>query len=241
MLEMLLAGRRSAGDPFWDNTLFLSHFDGAHLSKSFIDEKKHAMTAYGNASLYGIGVPRFGNASLAANGGYVDVAGTDLTFPGDFTMEGWFWFASFSSSVNTGLIAHARYAEEGNGNFLIRTGYGNSDIQWASYNGYWGGSSSNAAIIAGKVPGGITTGNWHHVAVTRKDGTLRIFFNGKLLVSGVDTKVLNPGGAFPIRIGGGGSPHVKAIDGNADEIRLTNICRYTADFVVPAKAFPNFK
>jgi hypothetical protein len=239
MHEPLLLVQSTPPDPYWDNVLFLSHFDGGANGSSFVDQKQHVISAYSGARIFLDGTPRFGRGSLSPNGGYIDINGADLELPGDFTMEVWMWANSLPYNANVAIIGHSAYATAGNGNFLLRTSFANSEIHWASYNGAHTSSNANETILPAVVPGGIPLRQWNHIAVTRQNSTVRIFLNGKLLGSVQDTKILNPSSAYKFRIGGG-LAYCQSLDGNMDDFRITkDIARYTSDFEIPARAFPN--
>jgi hypothetical protein len=235
MHEPLLLAKLNPPDPYWDKVIFLSHFDGGADGISFIDQKNHVIRAYNGAYIFPNGTPKFGPRSLAIAKGYVEFTGTDLELPGDFTIEGWYWFNALSG--NTGLIGHSQYAVAGNGNFILRCINGNGTIEWISYDGAYNGATPNQAYIDGNVSGGIPLRFWNHIAVTRQNGTIRIFLNGVLLGTGTDNKILNAQSGYPIRIGAS-SAYAQSVDGNADDIRITKgVARYISDFTIPSRAF----
>ena len=78
-----------------------------------------------------------------------------------------------------------------------------------------------------------------HFAFTRKDGFVRIFFDGVLKGSGslVAQKPLAPGTGSVI---GSSINHYPAVNGALEEFRATvGVARYTENFTPPDKPFPD--
>ncbi len=80
---------------------------------------------------------------------------------------------------------------------------------------------------------------WVHVAGVYQDSELTLFVNGTK-----DTEVTFASGApfagtAPVFIGAAGpdSNHYQAFDGNMDEVRISDIARYTDSFVLPTSPF----
>jgi hypothetical protein len=82
---------------------------------------------------------------------------------------------------------------------------------------------------------------WTHIAVTRQTGfLLKIWINGVMSASATQTTNFNyPSLLNNLLIGNeSGTPLDYQFDGNIDEIRVSNVCRYTTDFT-PSGPFPN--
>jgi hypothetical protein len=82
------------------------------------------------------------------------------------------------------------------------------------------------AVLTGSQP---SSNTWHHVAVSRSSGTLRLFFNGTV----VDTQtnntfnVTSAGGIVSIGANSDGSyPHL----GQIDSLRWAKTAYYTSNF-----------
>jgi hypothetical protein len=110
-------------------------------------------------------------------------------------------------------------------------------------------NGTGAATLCGTIP--VADREWHHIAVTRQqsDGLLRIFVDGKL-----DRELLGPPGDISYRAGRNSAdpdqePYLviaarKSDEGLAfrgwlDEIRISNIIRYTSAFELPQAPFIN--
>ncbi len=215
-----------AGDASFANVSLLLHMDGADNSTTFLDSSQppKIVTAAGGAKV-STAQSKFGGASLLLNGtsDYVSSGATkysDFAFgTGDFTIEFWVRASSIGSDQTVVCLRDAATAA---GNMVRITPAGKIGF---SNGAAWRESS-----------GSIAANTWYHVAVTRASGTLRIFVDGVQSFSGSDTT--NFSGNRPINIG-------RRDDGNGyfgghiDDVRVSNIARYTANFTVPAEAFPD--
>jgi hypothetical protein len=81
-------------------------------------------------------------------------------------------------------------------------------------------------------PSLLQAGQWYHVAATYENGSVRIFLNGvPSTATNVDT--LTQGPALTI----GGFDYYPFFDGTIDEVRISNVVRYTSDFVPATEPF----
>lgn len=185
----------------------------------FIDEKGHAVTVKGLPFIQSL-VKKFGTGSA-----YFDGSGDYLTIQadaslalgsGDFTIESWVY--PLDSTFNYYLFGSGV------------DGYGTAGWYWLSisntgfnFNGYSVTPLTGSATISGNA--------WHHIAVSRYNGTLRIFVDGVSVGSVAHSSSLGIGTHFTIGAGnssGGFSPHWK---GYIDDFRITKgVARYTANF-----------
>jgi hypothetical protein len=79
--------------------------------------------------------------------------------------------------------------------------------------------------------GGIALNTWTHVALSRSSGTTRGFINGTQAFS--TATVWNSTGPLNAWIGR------NDMSGYIDEVRVSNIARYTSNFTAPSAAFTN--
>jgi hypothetical protein len=211
----------------------LLNMDGADTSTSFPDNSinQHTVTAVGNAQV-DTAQSKFGGAS-----GVFDGTGDYLSVPahpsfdlgtGAFTVEFW---VRFNATTNyQGLIGSAGYFTVGkNGNWLIRTDTGLNNIVWNSYNG-----QTATAQITGTIA--FSTATWYHVAVVRNGSTITIYVDGVSRGSGTDSTDLLDGGDGGLRIAEGLSANVE-LNGYIDDLRLSDVARYTTNFTPPTSAF----
>lgn len=85
----------------------------------------------------------------------------------------------------------------------------------------------------------ITSGVWYHIAVVRDSTDIKIYRDGTQVMN---TPAVNMTGNRDFRMGGGrdgGSYPNTDLTGWMDEIRVSNIARYTANFTAPTAAFTN--
>ena len=210
-------------DPHFDKVALLLHFD-----EDFSDVKGGAFRAAGTFA-YQPG--KFNQAIFLTSGdsGVAEPAPrAELDLPADFTIEGW-------------MMPTA-----GDGAFISRFHSGsNAGVGWQIYldsNGrlsfyhYAPGASFPISMVGPDV----RDGNWHHVAVTREAGLLRMFVDGVLVGTGASSvsytstiTLLSVGyqvqgsARYPFR-------------GGIDEVRITNgVARYTTNFTRPDKPFLN--
>jgi hypothetical protein len=155
---------------------------------------------------------------------------------GEFTIEGWFFLAGDSP-----LISATRSATIVS-TWPALTGWSLQIVGTSSTTGTGilfevknSGAGSNVSVAAT-----IPKNQWHHIAVCRAAGTLRIFLNGVTLHSVVYATALGSGGQ-PLFIGRNsplGAGFEWPINGFIDEVRITNsVGRYTGDFDVPTAPF----
>lgn len=140
---------------------------------------------------------------------------------GPMTIEAWAYAEETGHEVQ--IISHHRHAESG----WVLLVFGGSQVQYRMYDGQ-------------NQPNGfhkISWGAWHHIAGSFDGQTMRLYIDGKEESS----RDFPAGRAFdyegPVRIGGA-SYNAKpfAFRGVIDEVRVSMVARYTADFV-PATRF----
>ena len=221
-------------DPSFDNVSLLMKFDGTNASTTFTDVGPLVVpvTAVGTAQI-STTRSRFGSGSLltATGGGNYANINTNMTafaYPGDFTIEGWWWFnvnnigyQPLIGAASTGDATAWTLILETNNTFAF---YGSTTNSW------------NTVLTTSQVP---LTGAWHHVAVSRSGSSVRMFYNGTQIGTTVTSSNAIASGTS-VRIGGyqffpGGA---RSFGGNIDELRITKgVARYTANFTPPSSEF----
>lgn len=142
---------------------FLTHMDGSNGSSSFVDVAGGTVIS-STGTVVDTSQSKFGGASAAFTGtSYLLLDGTSgFTFgTGDFTID--FWIRPL---VTTGMYI---YDQRNTGSQivpLIRTN-GSSFLEYFV---------NGSVRITGTDP--VTTGAWHHVALSRVSGNTRMFLNG---------------------------------------------------------------
>lgn len=243
----LLLRRRSSGsiesggappaptDPFFSNVELLLGFNGSNGATSTTDDSNAARTiTFAGAAALSTSQIKFGSASLscpdtsnAAGPDYVQTASdTGFNFgSGDWTAECWFYMPSFNAGIGNALIMRwGATAATQDFIFFVTGG------QKISCVGYFAGA---ARTVTGTTT--VSTGAWHHAAVTRNGTAFRVWLDGNREA----TFTLGAGdaarytAATPLQVGRYGATFV-------DECRVTKgVARYSATtYTVPTAAFP---
>jgi len=229
-------GAPAPADPYLSNVSLLMGFDDLVNINTFKDE------SILNNPFNVLGTPYQSDVSSMFGGaGYIneDNSITDLLpIPivpsisgflfrtGDFTIEGF-----FNSTYNHALYYHSiigNFASGVTGTwsvFLTNT----SQLQ---FNLVGFGSLTTAAISAG----------WHHFAISRNGGTLRIFVDGVMLAKNTDVAAWDiSNNENAVCVGGNNVSDNDYWRGYLDEIRVTHgVGRYDADtdIAVPTEKYP---
>lgn len=185
------------------------------------------ITAVGNAQV-STSQAKFGTGSYTSNSlsGYMSVTPTTgLAWgTGDFTME--FWYRPVAFAPASTLIGMRPPGGQGS--------YPTIFIDTNSSIGYY--TLTNTRITS--ATNVITVNAWNSIAIVRSSGSTKMYINGNQ--SGSTYTDTNNYAAASCIIGGndfslGASP----ILGNMDEIRFSNIARYTANYTPATEAFVN--
>lgn len=165
---------------------------------------------------------QFGSQAAVFDGGstvYIP-ADTSLDLPGDFTIEGWYYFDSATGSFQ-GLAARRNYpGPDAVGDWVL---YVNTTgiIEFADLGNNVYQSSSLAVNGAA----------WNHIAVTREASTVRIFLNGSAVAS--FTMATDFTSTEQLTIGQASTGSYLA--GRVEDFRITKgVARYTTAFTVPS-------
>lgn len=181
------------------------------------------ITANGNTAT-SIAQKKFGNQSVQLDGvgDYLSIpTQTDFGFgAGDFTAEAWVRFDT-TTGVRT-IFDFRNNAASDNGGWL-RT-LGDYELRWTV-----NGSTIFSFTSLNSAPYNYSTNTWHHVAVSRENGTTRFFFDGRQIGSEVIDST-NYGTSKPLTIGADYAG-TTAVDGHIDNVRISTSARYTQDFI----------
>jgi hypothetical protein len=176
---------------------------------------------------------KFGNAlEFDGTDDYVDMPDDDsLDITGDLTVEAWI----VADVINTykSIIVKGDAYTEGKINYglQIQAEQAAGTIRFFVWSpGYtWVDSTSQIPL----------DGNWHHVAVTHDtSNNVKIFIDG--ILSGSGTLALGPISNSPLDIGRHKHATVGIYqywDGKIDEVRISNVVRYTTNFELQTNAF----
>lgn len=220
------------GDPFFANVVLLMGFEGVDTAVTAPDESTYGrtLTFNGNAQ---IDTAQFkaGAASLLLDGtGDFVTAPTssDLSVAtGNFTIEAWIRLgAGFATHTNT--ISNKREATSAQEHsFGINT---SGQVFAQAFN-------AGSAVLSITGTTGLTTGAFHHVAVTRSGTTWRVFIDGVQEATAVQSGAPSTSTSV-FRVGRDGFATNRDFEGWIDEFRFTKgVARYTANFT-PDAVFP---
>jgi len=177
---------------------------------------------------------KYGTGSIRFNGStdYLTIPQGPLYNFGssNWTIESWIYFNSVSS---TQVIMNYGYEGSTQRSFVL---YFNSD--GTLHLAYSTTGSNNTDTSFGSL--GASTATWYHIAIVRNGSTITAYKNGTALGTTINiaTNVIYyPGTAGALRIGTDGTNY---FNGYIDDLRITRgVARYTANFTVPAVAFPD--
>ena len=214
------------------NTVLLIHCDGADASTSFTDKSiggaTHTVTANGTAQV-DTAESQFGGASLLLDGNsdYLSVPyHSDFNFAGDFTVECWFNTSSAPAAA-TNIVG--RWDNDTNELSYTLMMDSTGEMKLQIHDGST--SSVNSSGI-------FDDGVWHHAALVYDSSanTATIYVDGaqEAQVTGLGTLTTDTADLH-IGIKFGGTD--RFFDGWIDEIRISNVARYTGTFTPPTKAF----
>ena len=211
------------------NTLLLIHCDGTNASTFFDDDNGTGRSAKGIQALGNAQVStaqsKFGGSSYLGDG-----TGDSLTvssngsfgFTGDFTIEGWVRFTNFT---NTPIIIDTRSSTDGN---VVKPTLYFSTSGVPTY--YTNGS----VRITGSA---LSTAIWYHFAISRSGTSTKLFIDGTQVGSTYTDS--NSYVDSNLSIGGYLGNGSYSLNGYMDEVRVSNIARYTANFTPSTTAFVN--
>lgn len=177
------------------------------------------VTAYGDAQL-STTQKKFGTASLYLDG-TGDYArcegGTDFAFSGDFAAECWIYPTSVTGNkylFSLGTETTGRY------NLALVSGV---------LTGNFYGSASTT------FGGSISTNTWSHIALVRSGSTISVYVDGTALGT-TETNSSAIGNTGQLTIGADTSG-ANTFSGYIDEVRISNISRYTGTFTPATTQF----
>ena len=216
-------------DPFWNNVSLLLPGDGANGSTTIPDVSlsPKTVTPTGNTQI-STAQSKFGGASIAfdGNGDFLSVSPGFNLSAGDWTIECWVYFNTFS--VNTAPHVFSIGTDAGNRYGLYREPSGGK-FSLTIVN------SNSFSFLTGTTV--IPTGQWIHVAIVSASGTRRFYYNG--IQEGINsTTSLNSGTSTAIGFMQFGSLTADYLNGCIDDFRITTVARYTANFTPPTAPFP---
>jgi hypothetical protein len=214
-----------------DNTLLLIHGDAISddtTTTTVTNNTPVTTTAYGGVSIDNTDY-KTGSGSLAFDGvdGYIDTGVDDFGDIGTIEM----WFKGQTSGDKT-IVCIRDYDTTPDGIF-IRYQDNGSIATWMS------SDATNWDLFSNASSGPWALGSWHHYAYTFDGNTHRIFVNGVLQHSKVDTLRMSQHPDTTWAFGVNKDLYREYFKGNLDNIRFSSVARYTSNFTPPTVEFDN--
>lgn len=210
------------------NTVLCLHCDGADGSTLFSDSSQYLHAMSRNGIKVDTGQSKFGGASAQFQkviGNSISTGDSaDWNFgSGDFTIDLWVMFSSASGSQC--LIAQAGSS---NAAWQLALLGGSNKLEFLYYTS--GGPTSCAANWSPSL------NTWYHVAAIRSGNTLKLYVNGASINSFDMTGATIRDSPNSLLIGETNANSLP-LDGWLDEIRISKVARWTADFTPPTVAY----
>jgi len=213
---------RLAVDP---NTLLLCHFDGSNGSTVITDSAgRHTLTAVGDAKI-STAQAKFGQSLLLDGNDYVTAPpSTDFNFStDDFTWEMFVRLDSLAVSQYIMSVTHSATAITGL-SFNPTNG-----LRMVSYTGNF------SVVFEGKqnATTGWAVNTWHHVGIIRSGTNIKGFLDGDEKFSITSAGSID--NATELQIGA--TLNADNMAGHIDELRISNVARWTSNFTPPTAPY----
>lgn len=199
-------------------TKILLHMDGEIDSTSFVDDMGRPIANTGNVKISSA-LSKFGKAAYFSGSAYLSVS-TDWALNAatdkDFTIDLWAYVNSWSAGTG----------------FILVLAAGGIQIGRQESTSNWGIARNTQAWIL-TTNSLFSIGAWHHIAVTRASGTLRLFLDGVVVASSSASNNFVDTGL--VRVGAN-------LNGYIDELRVVKgIAKWTADFTPPTVPYTSIE
>lgn len=206
------------------NCKLLLHFDGANAATSTTDSSSgaKAITRNGDAQL-STAQKVFGTASslFDGTGDFWSAADSaDWTFAGNFTLECRARVTSLAA--NRTLLCHSTDNNNMYRLYITTTGRLQFDVV----------SASSTIITLQSATGLIVTNTWYHLAVVRNGNVFTLYIDGSSVGTVTDSDAI-PNFTSTFKIGASGNGSSDMMLGNIDEVRVSIVARWTANFTPP--------
>lgn len=209
-----------------DNTVLLLHMDGGETRNFFEDDngvRAKTATRTNNYAIVATDQSKFGGASAYFDGqSRIDNPG-NFTSTGDFTYECW---VRRNTTVGSPTCIFA-VGNEATGRQMLRNN--------GAYFQLEGFSTSGIDILQTTTT--YATNTWYHLAVVRSGSTVTLYQNGTSIGSGSYSGTFGNSTNFYVGMDSAGSYPITGTW--IDEIRISNIARYTSSFTAPTAPFTN--
>lgn len=212
--------KASAGDP---TVVLLVAGTGTAGSTTFLDTSYIPATLTANGGAVIAATPsKFGGGSAAFNGSSAYITAPSSSYynfgTGDFTLESWVYLSAMS------------------GDYFVLSAAGFGGLFFGFRSGTNLGLGRAAVAWDYDAPSGITTGGWYHIAVCRSGTNVRLFVDGTQIGTTQTITYSYDLGVTNLCIGSQGAAFY--YNGYMNDVRASNVARYTANFTPPVAPFP---
>ena len=220
------------------NTLLMLHMDGTNGGTTFTDSSASPYTITPTAVTTNTSIKKLGTASAEYNlTGWLEPQSSSAFKLGD-TNASWtieFWINLDTIPTHYIVMDH-RASTQNNGGFSFFTNIGTGGLGFDSSNGTtWAGNLQD--------PVANTVDIWYHYAIVQVGGsTIKMYRNGTEVDSSTTLMSDASGTYINWFIGkgynnGGSHSNNYGIDGFLDEVRVSNVARWTSNFTPPTKPY----
>ncbi len=223
MSWVITGSEKTPVDPQFGSVSLLLHGEG----NTIVDSSRFSRSLTVSGALTSTAQKKFGDRSIFFDGINDSVASSVepiniRTVP--FTMEAWAYPTANLASKNIAIFG------AGANDFYLIT---------SSNTLYLGDGASNVVAISNAATLLPANDDWKHVAVSFDGTTYRVFVQGQL--AGSSTTLLKSYNLSQINVGYhlGAAGNLFWMDGYLDEVRVTRVARYTANFTPPTAPFPD--
>lgn len=226
----------SLADLYYYTTALLMHGDGVNSGTVFTESAKGlTISRTGTGIITSTSQAKFGATSMSFPGGTsTDVLSTPSSAnfalgTSDFTIDFWV-YANSQTAANPVMIGN----------------YNTTPFTTNAWGIYWGNGVTNAiSFWAQNINGGAavmttaaqSTGAWHHVALVRRGSNFTIYVDGVSAATASSATSIDAATASSLFLGRGNNTTTTAFLGFLDEVRVSRMARWTADFTPPASAY----
>ncbi len=232
--------------PVFGNVVYLLNMDGADAHTTFTDLSN---SAHGNATQVGTAdgdttIFKFGTASMdvksADDQGYTEADNVDFSFgSGDFSVEAWCYWDVLPTGAPF-RVAVSQYRTNGNQRSWALGIKGSIPCIEFRYSTL----GSDTVQVFSEVAEGFLADTWHHLAVCRDGGTIRLFLDGTEVHSESIAVTLHNSTTDLVLGGARSSGTIENHLGEDDNAWIDGVriikgqAIYTKDFTAPTVAFP---
>jgi hypothetical protein len=151
------------------------------------------------------------------------------TTSGSFTVEGWFYLTAYPTAAESYNYLFYKTASVGE-YFSARVSNATSKVEFFTYNG-------TSAVSIGNSAAAVPLNTWFNVSYSVSNSTVQTYVNGTRVSNAAITRATSTAG---LNIGGTGASPRWTFRGYTDDVRLTDVARYSgASYVVPEFPYGN--